>query len=84
MLQNIGIEKAWTCTHSPKRNKQKPFPQKITATVSILVLLQNSNSDIQLSNFSWFDSTGLTQPVNRVAYTTDYSVFFSAMARDQV
>ena len=36
--------------------EKKPFPQKMNATVLILVWLQNSNSDIQLWNFSWFDS----------------------------
>ena len=39
MLQNIAIEKPWTW-------------YKMNATVLILVWLQNSNSDIQLPNFS--------------------------------
>ena len=40
-----------------KRKKQKPFPHKMNAMVLILVWLQNSNSDIELSDFSWSDST---------------------------
>ena len=40
-----------------KRKKQKPFPHKMNATVLILMWLQNSNSDIQLSDISWLDST---------------------------
>ena len=62
MLQNIGIKKAWACTHSRNGNEtnarnKKPFPLKMNATVLILVWLQNSDSDIQLSDFSWYDST---------------------------
>ena len=40
-----------------KRKKQTPFPHKMNTTVLILVWLQNSNLDIQLSNFSWFGLT---------------------------
>ena len=40
-----------------KSKIQKPFPHKINATMSILVWLQNSNSDIQLSHSSWFNWT---------------------------
>ena len=35
----------------------EPFPHNMNATVLILVYLQNSKSDILLSNFSWPDST---------------------------
>ena len=40
-----------------KCKKQKTFLHKMNAMVLILVSLQNSNSDIQLLSFSWFDST---------------------------
>ena len=35
----------------------EPFLHNMNATVLILVYLQNSKSDIRLSNFSWPDST---------------------------
>ena len=62
MLQNIGIERAWTCAHSQKGNETNArnkilFHIKGTecSSVTILFWLQNLNSDIQLPNFSWFD-----------------------------
>ena len=65
MLQNIGIKKSLDVVRYPyalakrewvKCKKQKSFPQKMNATVIFLVWLQNSNSDIQLANSSWFVS----------------------------
>ena len=79
MLQNIGIEKAWTCTHSRNwhepnaRNKNLFRIKWINATVLILVWVQNLNSDIQCQI-----SPGLTQPVNPIASTTDFSKHFWA------
>ena len=73
MLQKILIEKVWTWyaihfTHQPNgkeqkkkkkniRQKKKKKKKKKYPAVLMLVWLQNSNSDIQLPNVSWFDST---------------------------
>ena len=54
-----GDDMVCTCKlgMSVKARKQKPFPLKMIITMLILLFLQNSNSEIQLYNFSWFDST---------------------------
>ena len=67
MLQKIVIEKVWTWyaihfTHQPNGNepnarKKNFFRKKKNPAVLMLMWLQNSNSDIQLPNVSWFDST---------------------------
>ena len=53
--------------NDPKREKIKIFPDRMNLAVKffhgilnsyiIFFNLLNSNSEIQLSNFSWFDST---------------------------
>ena len=75
MLQNIGIEKAWTCKHSRNENE----PNAGNKNLFCIKWMQRCHFwcgyKIQIQIFNWQISPGLTKPINRVASTTAFMKF---------